>query len=102
MQLQQSLPPILVGAGSRWMLGIAGREANIVCNLPRRCPRDDLRRVTKRSPQRMVRKVDWVELAAEHLVGTVDLVPAAGPHRLTVCKSDWQISGKRQLSALEA
>jgi hypothetical protein len=42
MQLQQSHPPILVGAGSRWMLGIAGREASIVCNLPRRCPRDDL------------------------------------------------------------
>jgi hypothetical protein len=35
MQLQQSLPPILVGAGSRWMLGIAGREDNVVCNLPR-------------------------------------------------------------------
>jgi hypothetical protein len=50
----------------------------------------------------MVRKVEWVELAAEHLAGTVDLVPAAGPHRLTVCKSDWQISGKRQLAALEA
>jgi hypothetical protein len=42
MKLQQSLPPILDGAGSRWMLGIAGREANIVWNLPRRCPRDDL------------------------------------------------------------
>jgi alkanesulfonate monooxygenase SsuD/methylene tetrahydromethanopterin reductase-like flavin-dependent oxidoreductase (luciferase family) len=41
MQLQQSHPPILVGADSRCMLGIAGREADIVCNLPRRCPRDD-------------------------------------------------------------
>jgi alkanesulfonate monooxygenase SsuD/methylene tetrahydromethanopterin reductase-like flavin-dependent oxidoreductase (luciferase family) len=38
MQLQQSHPPILVGAGSRWMLGIAGREADIVCNLPRALP----------------------------------------------------------------
>jgi hypothetical protein len=35
------------------------------------------------------------------LVGAGDLIPAAGPHRLTVCKSDWQISGKWQLSALE-
>jgi hypothetical protein len=47
MQLQQSHPPILVGAGSRWMLGIAGREANIVCNLPRRCPREDLRELLR-------------------------------------------------------
>jgi len=69
MQLQQSHPPILVGVGSRWVLGIAGREADIVCNLPGRCPRDDLRGVPKRSPQRMVCKVEWVELAAEHLAG---------------------------------
>ena len=32
-------PPILVGAGSRRMLGIAGREADIVGILPRRCRR---------------------------------------------------------------
>jgi alkanesulfonate monooxygenase SsuD/methylene tetrahydromethanopterin reductase-like flavin-dependent oxidoreductase (luciferase family) len=38
MQLQQSRPPILVGAGSRWMLGIAGQEADIVCKLPRPLP----------------------------------------------------------------
>ena len=33
MQLEQSHPPILVGAGSRWMLGIAGREANTILPL---------------------------------------------------------------------
>jgi alkanesulfonate monooxygenase SsuD/methylene tetrahydromethanopterin reductase-like flavin-dependent oxidoreductase (luciferase family) len=38
MQLQQSHSPILVGAGSRWMLGIAGRKADIICNLPRALP----------------------------------------------------------------
>src|SRR4029450_9847713 len=38
MQLQQSHPPILGGGGSRWMLGIAGREADIVCHLPRALP----------------------------------------------------------------
>jgi alkanesulfonate monooxygenase SsuD/methylene tetrahydromethanopterin reductase-like flavin-dependent oxidoreductase (luciferase family) len=97
MQLQQSHPPILVGAGSRWMLGIAGREANIVCNLPRRCPRDDLRELLKGSPQRMVRKVEWVELAAEHPAGTVtwSQLPA---------RTDSQCAnrtGKWQLSALE-
>jgi alkanesulfonate monooxygenase SsuD/methylene tetrahydromethanopterin reductase-like flavin-dependent oxidoreductase (luciferase family) len=102
MQLQQSHPPILVGAGSRWMLGIAGREADIVCHLPRALPEGRSLGSTKRSPQRMVRKVEWVELAAEHLAGTDNLVPAAGPHRLTVCKSDWQISGKRQLLAPQA
>ena len=38
MQLQQSHPPILVGAGSRRMLGIAGREADIVGILPKALP----------------------------------------------------------------
>jgi hypothetical protein len=100
MQLQQSHPPILVGAGSRWMLGIAGREANIVCNLPRRCPREDLRELLRRStpargPQGRVGRTGGRAPGG-------DLGPAAGPHRLTVCKSDWQISGKRQLSALKA
>jgi alkanesulfonate monooxygenase SsuD/methylene tetrahydromethanopterin reductase-like flavin-dependent oxidoreductase (luciferase family) len=76
MQLQQSHPPILVGAGSQWMLGIAGREANIVCNLPGAAQGTISGELLKRSPQRMVRKVEWVELAAEHLAGTWAQLPA--------------------------
>jgi hypothetical protein len=34
--------------------------------------------------------------AARHL----GVAPAGGPYRLTAYKSDWQISGKRQLPAL--
>jgi hypothetical protein len=76
-------------------------DANIVCNLPRRCPRVDLREFIRRStpargPQGRVGRT-----GGRAPGGDGDLVPAAGPHRLTVCKSDWQISGKRQLSALK-
>jgi hypothetical protein len=53
------------------MLGMAGREADIVCILPSALPRDDLRGVVRSITQRMIRKVEWVEPAAEHLTGTV-------------------------------
>jgi probable F420-dependent oxidoreductase len=62
---QRPRPPILVGAGSRRMLGIAGREADIVGILPRALPdgtiSDDLR---ERSPTAVARKVEWVREAA--------------------------------------
>jgi probable F420-dependent oxidoreductase len=64
--VQRPRPPILVGAGSRRMLGIAGREADIVGILPRALPEgaisDDL---AERSPETLLRKVDWVRRAAE-------------------------------------
>jgi probable F420-dependent oxidoreductase len=64
--VQRPHPPILVGAGSRRMLGIAGREADIVGILPRALPEgaisDDL---AERSPETLLRKVDWVRRAAE-------------------------------------
>ena len=74
--------PILVGAGSRRMLGIAGREADIVGILPRALAEgaisDDL---AERSPETLLRKVDWVRRAAEapdqvELSMMVTVVPA--------------------------
>jgi probable F420-dependent oxidoreductase len=76
-------PPILVGAGSRRMLGIAGREADIVGILPKALPNgtisDDL---AERSPETVARKVDWVRQAAGQRGAEVELsmigpVPAA-------------------------
>ena len=101
MQVQQSHPPILVGVGSRWMLGIAGREADIVCNLPRAPPEGRSPRSTKaitpaHGPQGRVGRTGGRAPGRDG-----DMVLAAGPHRLTVCKSDWQISGKRQLPTSE-
>jgi probable F420-dependent oxidoreductase len=62
---QRPHPPILIGAGSRRMLGIAGREADIVNILPKALPNgtisDDL---GERSPETIERKVGWVREAA--------------------------------------
>jgi probable F420-dependent oxidoreductase len=62
---QRPHPPILIGAGSRRMLGIAGREADIVNILPKALPNgtisDDL---AERSPEMIERKVGWVREAA--------------------------------------
>jgi probable F420-dependent oxidoreductase len=67
-------PPILVGAGSRRMLGIAGREADIVGILPKALPNgtisDDL---AERSPETVARKVDWVRQAAAQRGAEVEL-----------------------------
>jgi probable F420-dependent oxidoreductase len=80
--VQRPRLPILVGAGSRRMLGIAGREADIVGILPRALPEgtisDDL---AERSPETLLRKVDWVRQAAEEpdqveLSMMVTVVPA--------------------------
>jgi probable F420-dependent oxidoreductase len=63
--VQRPHPPILIGAGSRRMLGIAGREADIVNILPKALPNgtisDDL---AERSPETIGRKVGWVREAA--------------------------------------
>jgi probable F420-dependent oxidoreductase len=62
---QRPHPPILVGAGSRRMLGVAGRHADIVNIIPKALPNgtisDDL---SERSPATIERKVGWVREAA--------------------------------------
>lgn len=68
---QRPHPPILVGAGGRRMLGIAGRHADVVNILPKALPdgtiSDDL---SERSPAAIGRKVEWVrEAAGERFAG---------------------------------
>ncbi|HWJ53357.1 MAG TPA: TIGR03621 family F420-dependent LLM class oxidoreductase, partial [Propionibacteriaceae bacterium] len=85
--VQRPHPPILVGAGSRRMLGIAGREADIVGILPRALPQGTISgELSERSPQRVARKVEWVEQAAEQRSRQVELsmvlaVALGGDHR---------------------
>jgi probable F420-dependent oxidoreductase len=85
--VQRPHPPILVGAGSRRMLGIAGREADIVGILPRALPQGTISgKLSERSPQRVARKVEWVEQAAEQRSRQVELsmvlaVALGGDHR---------------------
>jgi probable F420-dependent oxidoreductase len=79
--------PILVGAGSRRMLGIAGRQADIVGILPRALPEGTISgELSERSPQHVARKVEWVEQAAEQRSRQVELsmvlsVALGGDHR---------------------
>jgi probable F420-dependent oxidoreductase len=85
--VQRPHPPILVGAGSRRMLGIAGREADIVGILPRALPEGTISgELSERSPQRVAGKVAWVEEAAEERSRQVELsmvlaVALGGDHR---------------------
>ena len=74
LPVQRPHPPILVGAGSRRMLGIAGREADIVGILPRALPEGTISgELSERSPQHVAHKVEWVEQAAEQRSGQVEL-----------------------------
>jgi probable F420-dependent oxidoreductase len=72
--VQRPHPPILVGAGSRRMLGIAGREADIVGILPRALPEGTIsEELSERSPERVARKVEWVDQATEDRSRQVEL-----------------------------
>ncbi len=62
---QRPHPPILIGAGSKRMLGIAGREADIVNVLPKALPNGTISEdLSERSPETVARKLDWVREAA--------------------------------------
>jgi probable F420-dependent oxidoreductase len=72
--VQRPHPPILVGAGSRRMLGIAGREADIVGILPRALPNGTISEdLSERSPETIDRKLDWVRQAAGGRFGDLEL-----------------------------
>ena len=72
--VQRPHPPILVGAGSRRMLGIAGREADIVGILPRALPEGGISgELSERSPERIAAKVEWVRQAAQDRSHDVEL-----------------------------
>jgi probable F420-dependent oxidoreductase len=74
MPAQRPHPPLLIGAGARRMLGLAGREADVVSILPKALPNgtisDDL---SERSPETVARKVESVRAAAGARAGDVEL-----------------------------
>jgi probable F420-dependent oxidoreductase len=74
LPVQRPRPPILVGAGSRRMLGIAGREADIVGILPRALPDGTISEaLSERSPAAVAERVGWVREAAGDRFGEVEL-----------------------------
>jgi probable F420-dependent oxidoreductase len=86
--VQRPHPPVLVGAGSRRMLGIAGREADIAGILPRALPEGSISgELSERAPDTVARKVAWVRQAAEdrsrqvELSMVVSVVPGDDPRK---------------------
>lgn len=75
-------PPLVVGAGSRRMLGIAGRRADTVGVLPRALPDGTISdEITERLPDTIARKADWVREAAgdRDVELSMMVTPAFGP-----------------------
>ncbi|TMR00698.1 TIGR03621 family F420-dependent LLM class oxidoreductase [Actinomadura soli] len=78
-------PPLVVGAGSRRMLGVAGRHADTVGILPRALPDGTISdEITERLPETIARKVAWVREAAEAADGrdvelSMMVTPSFGP-----------------------
>jgi probable F420-dependent oxidoreductase len=63
--VQRPHPPILVGAGSKRMLMIAAREADIIGILPKALQTGEIsEEVTERLPTTMAKKIDWIREAA--------------------------------------
>jgi probable F420-dependent oxidoreductase len=77
---QRPSPPILVGAGSRRMLGIAGRQADIVGILPKALPGGTISQdLAERTPQVIAKKVDWVRQGAGARFDDVELSMVISP-----------------------
>jgi probable F420-dependent oxidoreductase len=71
--IQQPHPPILVGAGSRRMLQLAGREADTVGILPKALTNGTISEdLAERSPDTVARRVDWVRQSAVDRSGEVE------------------------------
>ena len=63
--VQRPHPPILVGAGSKRMLALAAREANIVGILPKALPDGTIsEEITERLSTTMAQKIEWIRQAA--------------------------------------
>jgi probable F420-dependent oxidoreductase len=71
---QRPRPPILIGAGSKRMLGLAGREADVVNILPKALPDGTIsEELSERSPETIAHKIGWVREAAGDRFGEVEL-----------------------------
>src|SRR5438270_1798283 len=78
--VQRPHPPILVGAGSKRMLALAGREADIVGILPKALPEGAIsEEITERLPATMAQKVEWVSQAAGERFHELELSMVIAP-----------------------
>src|SRR5947208_10585703 len=84
--VQQPPPPLLVGAGSKRMLALAARQANIVGILHNALPDGTIsEEITERLPATRAQKVEWVRQAAGERFHELELnmviTPVFSEHR---------------------
>jgi probable F420-dependent oxidoreductase len=77
---QRPHPPLLVGAGSRRMLGLAGRHADIVGILPKALPSGTISEdISERTPATTAQKIAWIREAAGDRFGRLELSMMISP-----------------------
>lgn len=78
--VQRPHPPLLIGAGSKRMLGIAGREADIVGILPKALPNGSISEDrAERTPEATAQKIAWIRDGAGERFGRVELSMMISP-----------------------
>jgi probable F420-dependent oxidoreductase len=78
--VQQPHPPLLVGAGSPRMLGLAGREADIVGILPRALPNGTISEdLSERTAAATAQKVAWIRAGAGDRFDDIELSMMISP-----------------------
>ena len=87
--VQQPYPPIVIGGGSKRILSVAGREADIVGITTRALP-DGSKDTTDMIAAAATRKVNWVREAAGERFDDLEL---------TIMVSDVIVTGNRQAAA---
>ena len=72
--IQRPHPPIIVGSGSKRMLALAGRQADVVNILPKALPNGSISsELHERSPDAIRQKIEWVQFAANGRFSSQDL-----------------------------
>ncbi len=78
--VQRPHPRLLVGAGSRRMLGLAGRQADIVGILPKALPSGTISEdISERTPETMAQKVAWIRDGAGDRFAQLELSMMISP-----------------------
>jgi probable F420-dependent oxidoreductase len=78
--VQQPHPPLLVGAGSRRMLGLAGQEADIVGILPKALPNGTIsENMSERTAAATAQKVAWIREGAGNRFDEIELSMMISP-----------------------
>jgi probable F420-dependent oxidoreductase len=77
---QRPHPPLLVGAGSRRMLGLAGRHADIVGILPKALPSGTISEdISERTPATTAQKIAWIREGAGDRFAGLELSMMVSP-----------------------